>query len=87
MRTRDRRYCRLIGGGLLIALGLVLIPTPVIPGTPVILLGLGVLASDLTCARRLKESLSWRRESAPRRVVKRKVSAKRSGMRRKRAMA
>jgi len=54
----------MIWGGVLVTLGIVLIPTPLIPGTPVILTGLGLLSSDLRCARVMLQKLNGRQRIA-----------------------
>src|SRR5204863_2523037 len=49
-----RRIFLILAGFTLLALGIVMIFTPG-PGTPVILMGLGLLAAGILCARRDEE--------------------------------
>jgi uncharacterized protein (TIGR02611 family) len=59
-----RRIFLILAGFTLLALGIVMIFTPG-PGTPVILLGLGLLAAEFVWARRImerikRETTRWR---------------------------
>ena len=56
-----RRVFLILSGFTLLALGLVMIFTPG-PGTPIILLGLGLLAAEFVWARRLMDRI--KREGA-----------------------
>ena len=56
-----RRIFLILAGFTLLALGIVMIFTPG-PGTPVILLGLGLLAAEFVWARRIMERI--KREAA-----------------------
>lgn len=51
-----RRIFLILAGFTLLALGIVMIFTPG-PGTPVILMGLGLLAAEFVWARRLMERI------------------------------
>jgi uncharacterized protein (TIGR02611 family) len=54
--TQVRRVFLIVAGFTLLLLGIIMIFTPG-PGTPVILLGLGLLAAEFVWARRLMERL------------------------------
>jgi len=56
-----RRIFLILAGFTLLALGIVMIFTPG-PGTPVILMGLGLLAAEFVWARRIMERI--KRETA-----------------------
>ncbi|HKD50174.1 MAG TPA: PGPGW domain-containing protein [Candidatus Acidoferrum sp.] len=56
-----RRIFLILAGFTLLALGIVMIFTPG-PGTPVILMGLGLLAAEFVWARRMMERI--KRETA-----------------------
>jgi uncharacterized protein (TIGR02611 family) len=56
-----RRIFLILAGFTLLALGIVMIFTPG-PGTPVILMGLGLLAAEFVWARRIMERI--KREAA-----------------------
>jgi uncharacterized protein (TIGR02611 family) len=54
--TQVRRVFLIVAGFTLLLLGIIMIFTPG-PGTPVILLGLGLLAAEFVWARRLMERI------------------------------
>ena len=54
--TQVRRIFVIVAGFTLLLLGIIMIFTPG-PGTPVILLGLGLLAAEFVWARRLMERI------------------------------
>ena len=59
-----KRWATIIVGGLILATGLVLMPLPGPGGTPVALLGLAVLSSELPWAKRLLERMKQRLQLA-----------------------
>jgi uncharacterized protein (TIGR02611 family) len=59
--TQVRRVFLIVAGFTLLLLGIIMVFTPG-PGTPVILLGLGLLAAEFVWARRLMERI--KREGA-----------------------
>jgi uncharacterized protein (TIGR02611 family) len=54
--TQVRRIFLIVAGFTLLLLGIIMVFTPG-PGTPVILLGLGLLAAEFVWARRLMERI------------------------------
>jgi uncharacterized protein (TIGR02611 family) len=54
--TQVRRVFLIVAGFTLLLLGIIMVFTPG-PGTPVILLGLGLLAAEFVWARRLMERI------------------------------
>ena len=59
-----KRWATIIVGGLILATGLLLMPLPGPGGTPVALLGLAMLSSELPWAKRLLERLKQRLQLA-----------------------
>ena len=59
-----KRWATIIVGGLILATGLLLMPLPGPGGTPVALLGLVMLSSELPWARRLLERMKQRLQLA-----------------------
>ena len=57
---RLNRWRAIMWGSFVLGIGLILIPTPVIPGTPVILAGLTLLSPHLPWARRFRRRLKIR---------------------------
>ena len=55
-----KRWATIIVGGLILATGLLLMPLPGPGGTPVALLGLAILSSELPWAKRLLERMKQR---------------------------
>ena len=55
-----QRFGVVIAGALVIVLGLIVLPLPGPGGLPVILVGLGILSTELPWARRLLERLTQR---------------------------
>ena len=59
-----KRWTRIIVGGLVLVIGLLLMPLPGPGGTPVALLGLALLSSELPWAKRLLERMKQRLQLA-----------------------
>jgi len=60
------RWGRLIGGWLLVAVGLMGLVLPVIPGIPLLLAGLALLAYEYVWAKRLLERVkAWWEQVRP----------------------
>ena len=59
-----KRWATIIVGGLILATGLLLMPLPGPGGTPVALLGLAMLSSELPWAKRLLERMKQRLQLA-----------------------
>ena len=55
-----RRWCIILLGGVVVAVGLVLMPLPGPGGLPVTIAGLAILATELPWARRFLERLKQR---------------------------
>jgi len=55
-----KRWATIIVGGLVLVIGLLLMPLPGPGGTPVALLGLAILSSELPWAKRLLERMKQR---------------------------
>ena len=72
VRRLGRRIAIGVAGGLLVVAGVILGPMPIVPGFPLIILGLGVLSLEFERPRVWLAALKARARSAAQRLARRR---------------